>query len=85
MDAELEVEVVEVIEVMPVTEPLPQKLIPRLLLDLVHGSVDHLQDGLRQILQILVEPNEKRICCWNLEPRTWNLDPAEGKVEDGPQ
>lgn len=49
MDAELEGEVVEVIEVMLVEKLLPPKCLPLLLLDLVHGPADHLQDGLQWI------------------------------------
>lgn len=67
VNAELELEVVEVIKVMKL---LPLKVLPLLQLDLVHGSTDHLQDGLKVTLQLLVELNEK-ICEWNREYRTW--------------
>lgn len=68
VDAELEVEVVEVVELLPL------KLLPLLLQDSVHGSADQLLDGLQQLP---VKPVEKIIHCRNLEPEPWNLNPPE--------
>lgn len=66
VDAELEVEVMEVVDVEDVVELLPLKILP-LLRYLAHGSADQLLDGLQQLL---VKPDEEMICCWSLNPGT---------------
>lgn len=64
VDAELEVEVVEVVDVV---ELLPLKFLPLVLRYLAHGSADQLLDGLQELL---VKPDEEMICCWSLNPGT---------------